>query len=213
MPKKTLSAKKKMIIALCVILGAVLILYLLTILIPMIFSRQADDQSEYVADYNFYPANHDEDIFADADYMKLISNGMLEYDNGSNSIITIKENNYSDQDNYAQVVIDMLYSIRDGDEDRYNLYFSDEYFKSNSKKESFTPQKIYNARLNLFSTEAVTEGKDTYTKKIFKLEYQIYENNGTFRKDIGDDSRPQYIYVTNRNGNILIDSITYPKSK
>ena len=213
MPKKTLSAKKKMIIALCVALGAVLVLYLLTILIPMISSRQTNDQAEFVADYNFYSADYDEDIFADEEYMELISRGMLQYDNGSNSIITVSEDNISDCGDYAAVVVNMLYSVRNGKADEYNTYFNDEYYRNNSKKETFTPQKIYDARLSLFSVEAVQENKASYTKQVYKLEYKIYENNGTYRKDIGDGSRAQYICVTNRTGAPLIEAIIYESSK
>ena len=213
MPKEKLSAKKKIIIALCTILGVLLVLYLLTVIIPMISSRQVEDQTEYVADFDFYPANYDEDIFLDEAYMKLISRGMLEFDDGLNTVITVSEDNISECGDYASVVANMLYSVRDGNVDEYNSYFNDEYYKTNSKKEDFTPQKIYDARLSVFLTETVEENKISYTKYVYKLEYKIYENNGTYRKDIGDGSRAQYIYVTNRSGTPLIEAIKYANSK
>ena len=50
-----------------------------------------------------------------------------------------------------------------------------------------------------------------YTKFIYAVEYQINENNGTFRRDIGDGSRPQYLVVTNRTGEWKIESVTVQK--
>jgi hypothetical protein len=87
--------------------------------------------------------------------------------------------------------------------------FSKEYFRSNPAKEAFTMQKIYDSQITKYSTEEIETTNGNYTKYIYIVEYRILKNNGTFRNDIGDGSRAQYITITNKSGEFLIDSIGY----
>ena len=52
-----------------------------------------------------------------------------------------------------------------------------------------------------------------YTKYIYKLSYSILKNNGTFRNDIGEDQKTQYIVITDREGTLKIDAISTSKYK
>ncbi len=202
--------KKRIIVTLIVILAVLLVMYLLVELIPKLYSvKDAERVQEVTADYNFYPADYEENIFEDIDYLALINNGLLYYDNGSNSILEATEENAADFGEAASLMINMFYSVVEGDAVRYNSYFSDEYFRVFSAKERFTMQKIYNAKLSLIAVEGVEEKAGNYTKYTFKLEYFIFENNGTYRKDIGEDARTQYFTVTDKSGNFLIDSLFY----
>ena len=74
-------------------------------------------------------------------------------------------------------------------------------------------QQLHHIVLTKMSVESVSEDGHNYTKYLYSVEYQINENNGTFRKDIGDGSRPQYLVVTNRSGRWQIDSITTIRTK
>ena len=63
-------------------------------------------------------------------------------------------------------------------------------------------QRLYD--INLYKVDERYE--DGYAVYIFKLDYKILKNNGTFRKDISSStSRTKTIYVTNREGKLAID--------
>ena len=65
-------------------------------------------------------------------------------------------------------------------------------------------QKLYDVNITKLAVNDVG-GNTVYE---FTLEYKILENNGTFRNDIGDGSKKQYITVTTENGKLLISSIS-----
>jgi len=69
-------------------------------------------------------------------------------------------------------------------------------------------QKLYEVSLTKELVEKVEEKDGEFTRYTFILSYRILKNNGTFRKDIGDGYRRQYITVTDRNGQLLIDRVS-----
>ena len=65
----------------------------------------------------------------------------------------------------------------------------------------FSQQMIYRVEITKTGTEA---GRTTY-----RLEYMIYRNNGTYRRDVGSDAvRPEYLTLVEVGGNTYrIDGI------
>ena len=184
-----------------------MVLYGLTVLIPYLQQLNAQEEDEIVADFNFYPADYDENIFEDPEYLSLISDGILMYDD-SYMATTVDKESAKYFGGQVEMLVNMVYSVINGNAAEYNSYFSEKYFENNSAKSKFTMQKIYNATLTYFSAEGVEDKNgNKYTQYTYKLIYNIYENNGTFRKDIGDDARAQYIVISEYNGKFLIDSI------
>ena len=101
-------------------------------------------------------------------------------------------------------MVKYIYTIVEGDHELYNSFFSEEYYNEGGKaKEPFTMQRLKNVKL----VKARQETEDGYVKYYYELEYSIDKNNGTFRNDIGDGSRKQFIIVTNRHDELLIDAI------
>jgi hypothetical protein len=183
-------------------------MYALTMILPLLSKNISYQDEEGTANFNFYEPDFEENIFEDEEYMALISDGVVRYDNSSNSVVNITLENADEHGDTVKLLVDFVYSIIDGDCERYNSFFSEEYLESNGKKENFTMQKIYNCMITYFSQEDVSENGNNYTKYIYKLKYQIYENNGTYRQDIGEDYKTQYIVITDRNGKLLIDAVT-----
>lgn len=175
-----------------------------------LYVKAKNKMPEQTINYNWYPADFNENIFEDEEYMKLIEYEFISYTEGSVTQIIDKEtaNIYGKE---VSFMVNYLYSIVEGNADKYNSFFSDEYYESANKKDAFTMQKIYDVDLKKQSLEKVEEKGNTYTKCTFVLSYRIFENNGTFRKDIGDGSKEQYITFTDRNGRFLIDSISVPQ--
>ena len=214
MSQNNSNVKKTLIIVLASLAALLLVMYLLTLALPKIFSSiSGDNDEEGTADFDFFTPDFDENIYEDERYIALISDGVLKYDNGSNSIVNISPENANSLGEPVKLLIDLVYSAIEGDNDKYNSFFSAEYMKSHKPKGEFTMQKIYGGTITGYSVETVAENNGNYTKYIYKLNYRILDNNGTFRMDIGADSKTQYVVITNREGKLLIDAISTAKYK
>ena len=113
----------------------------------------------------------------------------------------------------VEYMVEYIYSIIYGDCDEYNSFFSEKYFLENEKEDSFTMQKIYDVDIKKEMPTAGSEDGSDYTMYVFRIQYRILENNGTFRDDFLEGRKLQYITVSDREGALLIDSISTPKTK
>lgn len=212
---KNKKAKKRLLIAIAIILGAIALLSCASFIIDVITAKLIDDakREEIVIDYDFYPADYDADIFENQEYLRLYDSGYLDYKNGAITLGITFDNAASHGADVARIV-KMLDDVIHGDASAYNNHFSDEYYKYHDKKTSFTMQMIYDIKIERLSSEIIDEDGDNYTKSVFTVEYKIFQNNGTFRRDIGDGARRQYFTLTDKSGEWRIDSIaiaTYAK--
>ena len=207
------TAKKKIIIILIIVSAVLLVMYALTLILPMLFEKLSSKEEEGSVKFNFYEPDYDEDIFTDEEYIALIKDGFLSYDDGANSISQISSDDIDQFGDHVELISNLVYSIQNGDSELYNSFFSDEYLSQNGKKENFTMQKIYDVTITYYGVEEVSDKTGNYTRYIYKLKYRIYENNGTFRQDIDEDAKTQYIVITERTGKLLIDSISTSKYK
>ena len=206
--------KKKLLVGLIILAAILLLMYALTLILPYIFSRVLNgSEEEQTAAFNFYEPDYAENIFDDEEYMTLIAEGIYKYDNAANTITPINSENAINHGVAVKFLTEFVDTIINGDSAAYNEFFSDAYYKTNAPKEKFTMQKIYDATITYYSIESVSEGGSNYTKYIYKLKYSIFENNGTFRMDIGEDQKTQYIVITDREGELLIDAISTSKYK
>jgi len=200
--------KKTLLKAIIVIFISLLVLYVITLALPYIFKpKEIDGQQDATINFDFYPADYSEDIFKDEQYLTLIEDGILEYDDNASMISSVTPENAREHGDSVKLIVDMVYSAIHGDAETYNRYFSNKYYENNAPKEAFTKQKIYNGRITFFSSSTVAENGTSYSVYEYKLTYNIYENNGTFRKDIGDGAKTQCVVITDREGKLLIDSI------
>ena len=201
--------KKRMIIALVVVVCLVPILLGISYLVDYL-ENKSKSVEEQVIDYDWHEADFSENIYEDPEYLSLIEYGFISYTDGSVTLLIDKDSakTYGDD---IEFMVKYLYSIINGNANEYNSYFSDAYYKHNNKKDAFTMQKIYEVSLTKELVEAVESKNGDYTKYTFVLSYRILNNNGTFRKDIGDGYKRQYITVTDRSGELLIDGISTEK--
>lgn len=208
--RNTKPAKKKILIAFAIILGVLLLLTCAAFLIDYIENADTDipNSADKEIDYNFYPPDFEEDIFENQDYLTLFNNGFMDFKEG-NVTIGITKDNASKYGADTSHVVEMLYSIINGDNDLYNQHFSDLYYKTHAAKDDFTMQMLYDIRIERISAEKIEiENTPAYNRSVFSIEYKIYRNNGTFRKDIGEGSKKQYITLTDQSGEWLVDNIS-----
>ncbi len=208
--KKQINKQKRgIIIAFCAMIAVVLVAYVIipgiTMLADYIKEQKDDDaKSDYMDDiksFSFYPADYNENIFEDEEYMAL--NRYLSYTKGSDTF-TITNGDYSPYDATVGFFAEYFDSVINGEYETYDKYFTEEYFEECSNKERFTPQKLYDINVKLKSTAPI----DGATSYIYFVSYKIFENNGTFRNDIESDSSRMLVYELIVSGDdILINYI------
>lgn len=210
--KNIKKSKKKLLISIVCIIAFIALLAITVEIIEYVNNKKSFEPIEI--DFDFYPADYNENIFEDEKYLDLIKG---EYIRVCNSLTGVTSGVDLDKtDKYSPEVKFMLEYVQDiinGDHESYNSRFSEEYYENQEPAERFTMQKVYDVLITQKETETVTDKKtgNNYTKYLVVLEYKIYENNGTFRRDIGKGSRKQYFTITDKNGSLLIDSISIEK--
>lgn len=209
------SIKKKLIIIIVAVLSLMIVLLLTSFGIDMYYKSQPKyDMTEQTIDFDFAVPDYSKNIFEDERYISLTENGFIYYKDESTGVtLGIERNTASSYGSDVEFMVEYVYSIINGDVDKYNSFFSDEYFKDNKKHDRFTMQMLYNVYINKISFEEVSDDDGAYLQYQFSLEYNILENNGTFRKDIGTGTRKQYFTLSAKNGTFKIESISAPKAK
>ena len=196
--KKTL----KMIIW-CVIAASLIIsaAYYVILTLPE-KKTESTDFSDALTDYEFYPIL-DENIFEDEDYTKEMRKIRF-FDLTVNlSEHVLNEESVSEFDASVKFMYDYINHIINGNTNGYNSCFSNAYYKKVYPKPDFTMQRLYDIELSKLRDYYDENGMRVY---VFKLDYKIMKNNGTFRRDIDSStSRTKTIYVTDREGKLAID--------
>lgn len=180
--------KKKILLAIGVILGALVLLWGALQLVTYLNEKKKNQPPEYhyefdtvyngnIHEYRPY-LNLDRQIYYCADPA------------GYGLTQAVGEENRADFSAEVLFLCDWLNTIIDGDADAYNAYFNQTYFANVEPQKAFAQQMLYNLHLTYHSEEK--DGNDrlvTYT-----VTYMIRCNNGTYRQDIGSDAaRPQRV--------------------
>lgn len=199
-------AKKGLYLIVLITIGILIILIVASLLIDSIEKNANPDRE---INYNFYPADFNENIFDDTEYVELIAAEFLKFCDQTNGLtVGITRENAKEQGIEVEFLVEMIYDIINGDNQSYNDRFSDTYYKNNSPKDKFTMQKIYDVTITYVSSEDISdEQTGNYTKSVYSIEYKIFENNGTFRRDIGAGSKKQYFTISDASGKLLIDAV------
>lgn len=207
--------KKRLIIIIISVLCLMIVLLLISFAIDMYYDNKSGyDMTEQTIDFDFAVPDYNKNIFEDEKYISLTENGFIYYkDEASGVTLGIDRDTASKYGSDVEFMVEYVYSIINGDADKYNSYFSDTYFKNHKKHGPFTMQMLYNVYITKIAYNEVSDAQGAYLEYQFSVEYNILDNNGTFRRDIGTGSRKQYFVVTNKNGTLLIDNIVVPKTK
>ena len=120
---------------------------------------------------------------------------------------------------FVNFFYDFIETVKNGDNNTYNSYFFDEYYKTHTKMNEFTMQKIYDVHVeevkvnvNLDPEEYSWVSEKSLEPICFNLKYKIRQNNGSFRLGVSSDAyRPQlFILAYDKNGDIkIIDIVAY----
>jgi len=210
-PRSRHGLKKKKIIIICV-LAALVILAAVSIFVlfffnsgnknPM-FNKGIDGMYGNTKTYIYYPIDYSYDIMSDTEYLGL--DRRLYYKSGGETI-AVDEYPIEDFDSTVAFFVEYFKLAISGDYNAYNALFTENYYKANEPYYSFTQQMIYDMEIEKLSEK--TENGNTYY--YYNVSYKIHKNNGTFRNDIGSDGeKTLHFTLVEKDGKILIDSITY----
>lgn len=207
--------KKRMLIVVASVLVALVLLAVAVNVLERVV-KDLDKKEETTAPYQNEIKFSDEyitdiaELYLDEKYAAL-DQSIHYYDPQTGVRIALEEEDYDDYNAAVELLCNFVYVIRSGDAERYNTFFSDRYFLNYDPQDDFSVQKLYDIEISPYSeTKENTDGI-TYTEYIYALEYKIRRNNGSLRADMGSDSiRTQYILITDRDGQPLIDRILAP---
>ena len=201
--------KKKILIA-----WAIIIVVLIAFLCAAYFLEKIENNLNNNPIYNpnaqtiiFHEIDYNENIFENTVYMGMDRNIYI-YDLNTGITESLEEYDYANYGPDVRFMADFVKCISEGDADAYNDCFSDNFYSdvNNEPKDSFTMQKLYNIKLTKISEEKSANGD--YTEYLYYLEYMIYQNNGSFRMDVGSDaSVAQYITLIDKDSNFRIDEL------
>lgn len=160
-------------------------------------------------DWQFYEPDYDKNIFEDEVYMNMRRD--IKYKRGSTEIV-LSEGNVDDQYVTARFFYDYLNCIIEGDYENYPNFYTENCLNDRNFNcpEKFTMQALYDIRVALEFEPEVNGGVVT---EIYTVEYRIYQNNGTYRKDIlPDETRRRVFEVVIDGEEVKINSITYQET-
>lgn len=202
---QTAKARKNKKIILIVLIATVLILATLSIVIALL---QLGDDGPEVETYGtidpslLYDTKEDDfDIMEYDGYLAL--NRTVTYKD-SNISVSLDADSVKNYDEGLQLMYELIDYVIAGDSDGYNsLVYPEEETEG-----PFTQQQIYDVIITRHSYTEKQGDSGRYREYVYKLEYKIHENNGTFRNDIvSDASRPQYFVINDSMGEILVMDI------
>lgn len=196
--------KKKLISILCVMLGGLVLLFAAIVILS---AREKKEVPGYeYEDKDFYPT-YEGNIMEYKEYLDLDRSVSYCADPaGYGETSTITEENRKDYGAEVLFLYDYLQTIIAGDATAYNACFNGNYYKNHKLRETFSPQMLYQCKITYIDDG--TDGADKLM--VYRLEYMIFRNDGSFRRDIASDaSRPQNVLLrVTPDGRISIENIS-----
>ena len=210
MSENKLKHKKIILVIAAVIIGLLIIMVIINLILQNVIKLITEKPPEtQKINYLFFEPNYEDNIFEDEEYLE--KNRYIEYTNGAVSI-TLADGNFSAHGRPVVFFNEYFNTLMNGDAEKYNTYFSEDYYKDNKRFEKFTMQKIYNINITVLLEEVVEEGKYYgYNRYLYKVSYMIMKNDGTFRDDIDSDGSVPLVFeiLEDYNANrIFINSIS-----
>lgn len=198
---------KKIFIAIVAAFAALgIIMGVLLLVLELIKPEESDISYE---DYRFFEADYSKNIFEDKVYMR--KNRAIMYDRYGLET-EIKEENAVNDTPAASLFYEYFHCLMNGEYTKYRDFFTNAYLESDECDipEKFTMQAVYNINVKLHSIGTKEIDGTELSYEIYEVSYQIFENNGTFRRDIlPDESRTIVFELYIYNGAAKINSIGY----
>ena len=194
--KRDSSSSKKIIKTALIVIASALVLLLALAAALSLIEKALEPEvetSEY-EDYRFYEADYNANIFENELYMSC-SRG-IKFSN-ENTEYVLNETNSANISPSAKFFYDYINCIINGDYENYPSFFTEEYINNERSDipEKFTMQGLYDIYIDLYApaTRKVVDGAEL-SCEVYEVRYRIFENNGTFRRDILPDETRTIVF-------------------
>lgn len=158
----------------------------------------------------FFEPDYDKNIYEDEAYMALNRNIYFDYMGFERAITEENVEDYPDKGAVAAAMfIDYFECVINGDYENYSSFFTEKCLNDRRFQlpEKFTMQALYDIKVSIKHSPKI-EG-DVRTE-VYEVSYRIFENNGTFRKDIyPDEARTLVFAVEIIDGEAKISAIAH----
>lgn len=199
--------KKKLKKIILIVIASFIALSVIAATAGFILDKLKAPEDYSYSDDRFFEPDYSKNIYEDELYLGL-QRGIHYNRYGDDRVLT--ESNLNDFPASARFFYNYFNCIINGDYQNYPSFFTESARTNESYPlpEKFTMQGLYNIEAKLFSS---TFDEDTdRTVEIFEVSYQIFENNGTFRRDIlSNESRTLVFELYIQNGEALINAIGF----
>lgn len=195
--------KKRLRIALCAAVGAVVLGVALVVLLVLLLSQESQDPSAGASttEFTFYQP-YSGDIRENELYLSL-DRQLYWCDTLYNSKEALDEGQIA-ADPCLVLIQAYLNSLIDGEPEVCRSLFTEAALHE-APIAAFAQQMLYRIEIRQSSQET----ENGVTKVTYRLDYMIHRNNGTYRRDVGSDAvRPEYLMLIEvADGEYRIDGI------
>ncbi|MBQ7364300.1 MAG: hypothetical protein IJW46_01735, partial [Clostridia bacterium] len=163
---------------------------------------------------NFYPTP-EHDIMTDKGYLAL--DRTLSY--SFESQVVSPDNDTLFDSPYDRFFLTYFKALQEGNDTALNDLHSKVYFRDRALFSGVNPQMVYDMEVIRISDEMIITTAETKEDEAylgasliaFEVRYKIYQNDGSFRRDIVDtEVIPQVItLLLQKNGTLAINSVSY----
>lgn len=125
--------------------------------------------------------DYDFDIFTDEEWLD--EDRLIHYSNGTEGTVITRQHN--EQGAVGELFLAYFDALMQGDAEAYAALFTSSYRENNTLPDYFTMQRVYNISVTEAGSYTFTEGQYAgYTRQLFRVQYAILKNDGTFRDDL-----------------------------
>ncbi len=198
----------KIKVKLILVIAAVVIILAASLILINISQNSFVDPATnpYMTDENeiyFYEPDYELDITTVDEYMEL--DRLIYFKNGSETFgYTIED--APSYNNAGAYFSKYFTALMNGDDDTLNTLYTADWLASNGIFADVAPQMVYDMNVEIIASNS-SEESGQYEADV---SYKIYENNGTFRRDIGSDAaRVRRVTLITVDGQLQISRIQY----
>lgn len=208
----TPKAKEKRLIKKTALIIAAVALSLAAVLgalyaVKSFLNRDKFDYKDENSSIYFFPADYDANPEEDAAYMAMNRDVWFSDDGGTGGYLDSAD---GESDSIKGLMYRYFKSLKEGDATAHEALLSDYYKANYVVQEKFTCQKVHDITVTFNQGDLI----DGIYRWYFRVSYEIYENNGTYRTDIGSETpRVMSFEVIYEDNGYKINSIGYITAK
>ncbi len=215
------AAKKRLKKVLTIVAVSFLIVGILCGVLYLVLKYAFPPEKPYgYDDSEFFTPDYSKNIFENQRYLN--KNRTVYYDHYGYTY-TLNDDNVDTLPGSARFLYDYINCIINGNYSEYQNYFSEKYISSNKEQvsknltiplyEKFTMQGLYDIKIKRVNIET-DNSQEGFKVERYLISYKIFENNGTFRRDILPEEPRELLYTVYTNGSLTkINDIDFNQVK